>query len=105
MPLDVPLNLPDVNQNVKISSDACCLKMKKLWGHNKKDDAYIDEFANPTVYFSFPISCDKDPEDLGERMSNEWIHLRGEKLLLKELTSFMMEMLVAVYVLWNNGHE
>ena len=70
--LDVPLNLTELIQNVKTSGHVHCFEMKNLWGTDKKKGTDEDEFVNPTEYFSFAISCDKDPKDLVERMSFEW---------------------------------
>ena len=35
-PLDIPLNLMELTQNVKISGDAHCFNMKKLWGITRR---------------------------------------------------------------------
>ena len=103
-PLDAPLDLAELTKNVKISGDACCFKMKKLWGVNKKKGVYEDKFVNPMVYFSFAISSDKDPKDLLERISFEWSRMDDQELMIKDLPSFSTEAPIAVYYLHNNVH-
>ena len=104
MPLDVPLNLTEVTQNIQILVDHRCFNMKKLWGNNKKKGEDEDEYVEPTVYFSFAISCDKLPVDVVMGMGFEWSRMNGQKLMIKDLPSFKTETPVAIYHLHNNGH-
>ena len=100
----VPLNLMELTQNVKISGDTGCFKMKKIWQPNKKKGKDEDESTYPTVYFSFAISCGKDPGKLVKRMGFEWSRMDGQKLMMKDPPSFSTEIHVAVYHLHNMGH-
>ena len=75
----------ELTRNVKTSGHVHCFEMKNLWGTNKKKGTDEDEFVNPTEYFSFAISCDKNPNNLVERMSFEWICVDGQKLMIKDL--------------------
>ena len=59
---------------------------------------------HPKVYFSFAMTCDIDPEDLLNRISFEWGGMKGRRLQIKDLPSFLSETSFALYKIYNQGH-
>ena len=50
------------------------------------------------------MSCDIEPEDLLNRISFEWGEMKGRRLQIKDLPSFLSETLFVLYKIYNQGH-
>ena len=59
---------------------------------------------HPEVYFSFTMSCDIEPEDVLNRISFEWGEMKGRRLQIKDLPSFLSETPFVLYNIYNQGH-
>ena len=59
---------------------------------------------DPVVYFQCYISCDEEPEWILERVSFEWAQIRGNRLEVKQLSSFLTRPAVTLYYVRNNAN-
>ena len=81
---DIPTNMTLLSAYFKISSTKGRnpFEKQKVFKNNKEVKG---ELRDPTIYFSFAVAADEDPEELIARVSHEW-HCRGGNLLkVKEL--------------------
>ena len=79
--------------------------MKRPWEKDRKQgDSDEDELKHPEVYFSFDMSCNIEPEDLLNRISFKWGKMKGRRLHIKDLPSFLSKTPFALYKIYNQGH-
>lgn len=102
---DVPGNMALLGKHVKISGGNKGFQPQKVWTKYKENPDGPDEYKVPTVYFSMAISLDHDPEDFLSSLSIEWGRVGGVKLEMKHLQTFNSSTPVAVYLLYNLGHQ
>ena len=104
-PQGIPADFTDCGAWLKVSGDAGVFEMRKpRRGDNtrKVDD---DELVDPEVYFQCCISCDMEPELILERVSFEWARLGGNRLTVKELSSFATKAAVCLYNVRNDPNH
>ena len=75
-PRFLPKNFTDLLAIVKLVSNA---KFEKV---NHGDE---DGLEDPEVYFTYSVSCDAEPEEIAERVRQEWRRRGGNKLEVSEL--------------------
>ena len=79
--------------------------MKRPWKNDRKQGDYDeDELKHPEVYFSLAMSCNIEIEDILNRISLEWGEMKGIRLWIKDLPSFLSETPFALYKMYNQGH-
>jgi hypothetical protein len=59
--------------------------------------------VDPEVYCSLAISCDADPQAVLDRVSCEWGRIGGNRLWVKEISSFTTRTGFGIYFLRNDG--
>ena len=102
---EVPTNMTELGGNIQVSGNSRSFEMRRLWNKDKKQgDSDEDELKHPEVYFSFSMSCNIEPEDLLNRISFEWGEMKGRRLQIKDLPSFLSEIPFALYKIYNQGH-
>ena len=102
-PQGIPADFTDCGQWIKVSGDAGVFSMRKS---RKKDNsargADDKELVDPEVYFQFCVSCDVDPTFILERVSFEWSRLGGNRMNVKEISSFATRAAVTIYRVRND---
>ena len=101
-PTEVPLNHTDLGANISFAPNVSFEK-RKPWGKSK-EDLGEDDYIDPEVYFSFVFSCDKDPEDIFNRIRQEWRKHGGNRLQLMVLKTHNPKGAVVLYHMHNGGH-
>ena len=101
-PTEVPLNHTDLGANISFAPNVSFEK-RKPWGKSK-EDLEEEDYIDPEVYFSFVFSCDKDPEDILDRIRQEWRKYGGNRLQLMVLKTHNPKGAVVLYHMHNGGH-
>ena len=102
---DVPMNMTELGGNIQVSGNSRSFEMKRQWKMDRKQgdlDEY--ELKHPEVYFSFAMSCNIEPVDLLNRISFEWGEMKGRRLQIKDLPSFLSETPFTLYDIYNPGN-
>ena len=92
----IPTNMTLLSAYFKISGTKGRnpFEKQKVYKNNKEVKG---ELRDPTIYFSFAVATDEDPEELIARVSHEW-HRRGGNLLkVKELQTFESETILCLF--------
>ena len=74
-----------MGENIQIPENAKFEQVKPRGKNATKDDGTEADPQDPEVYFTFCFSCDKDPENILQRVRPEWRRQGGNRLELKEL--------------------
>ena len=101
-PTSVPLNHTDLGANISFPPNVSFEK-RKPWGKSR-EDLEEDDYLDPEVYFSFVFSCDKDPEDILDRIRQEWRKYGGNRLQVMALKTHNPKGSVVLYHMHNGGH-
>ena len=90
-PAQVPFNFTEMGENILIPDNAK-FEQVKPWGKNTtKADGTDADPQDPEVYFTFCFCCDKDPDNILQRVCPEWRRQDGNRQELKELGCFNTE--------------
>lgn len=101
-PTGVPLNHTDLGANISFPPNVSFEK-RKPWGKSK-EDLEEEDYVDPEVYFSFVFSCDKEPDDIFDRIRQEWRKYGGNRLQLMALKTHNPKGSVVLYHMHNGGH-
>ena len=94
-PRFLPKNFTDLLAIVKLVSNA---KFEKV---NHGDE---DGLEDPEVYFTYSVSCDAEPEELAERVRQDWRRRGGNKLEVSELRCLETGPAIVLFNMSNEGN-
>ena len=87
-----------------VSSSARVFERARGGGGMNKEKGKKDNRPD-TVYFSFAVSSDVEPDEIMARIAVDWSILGGTRLAVKALNFFDTCTPIAIYFLWNEGHS
>ena len=101
-PNKLPSSMTALGAHFAISSSARVFEKAKGGGSKEKGKK---DTRPDTVYFSFAISSDLEPTEIMARIAVDWSILGGTRLAVKALNFFDTCTPIAIYFLWNEGHN
>jgi len=107
-PQGLPTDFTDCGVWIKVSGNAGVFEMRKPRksdndGRARRGGDEEDELVDPEVYFQCCISCDVDPEVILERVSFEWARIGGNRLEVKQISSFFTKPAVTLFHVRSNA--
>jgi hypothetical protein len=100
-PQGLPTDFTDCGVWIKVSGNAGVFEMRKPRkseddkARRRGDDE--DDLIDPEVYFQCCISSDEEPEVILERVSFEWAKIGGNRLEVKQISSFFTKPAVTLF--------
>jgi hypothetical protein len=94
-PSEIPFNHTEMGKHIQQTGGNKSFDMRKPRKNEKKkggrrynDDEDEEGLVDPEVYCSLAISCDVNPQVVLDRVSCEWGRIGGNRLWVKEISSF-----------------
>ena len=97
-------NFTELSVIVKFSNTVKSEKVKPLDIKKKYNELDEEELEDPEVYFTVNVSCDVEPEEIGERVVQEWRKRGGNKLEVSELQCLETGPAMVFYNMYNEGN-
>lgn len=99
----VPFVHTDLGTHVLHTGGTKSFELKRSKKGRNQDDADLDDFVKPEIYFTIAFSSDKDPCKILERIGREWAKVGRNKLWLKEISSFSTKTAFTLFHVRNNN--